>query len=236
MPGEASSGTDSETAAPFSPRELAEARAGLPVWGRHFAEVGGPLGALFDKAAQTLVWRGVEAAVNHVLPGAGVLVRIIYYISKYQAVLAAVDEGRGADVQVGVGGIGDLRLDFTIRLGAEDEGSGPRMGVLVELNFVDPLGLGGVDAEAPGRVALVVAEGRGPWSSLVDLFGIEAVRDHATVLGLAASLTVPEVKALIRALRRRSVRVRVSWNPRIGEGTVTVDDGYGTRTAPLPLA
>ena len=198
----------------------AEPRA-LPRWGIDLPaapEVDGPYGPLFDRAAQTVLWSTAEQLATQFVPGAGSLVRIAFFLGRYQATHGGLNDGREAGPDAG------LSFGFTLRLGAWDDGVRPRFGVLLELNYLDHAPEGEPDFDGSSRTALVVTEPREPFSSLVDMYGREAVRDHATVLGLAASLTADEVAGLVRALRRHWVRMTAKFD-HAGLGMITVHDG-----------
>ena len=191
----------------------------LPRWGMDLpSDVDGPYGPMFDRAAQTVLWSTAEQLAQEVLPGAGSLVRIAFFLGRYQAIHGGLNDGRDAGPRAG------LSFGFTMKLGAWDDGVSPRHGVLVELNYLEHKAEGEPEFEGPSRTALVVTEPREPFSSLIDMFGRDAVRDHATVLGLAASLTTDDVTGLIRALRRRWVRLTAKFD-HAGLGTITVHDG-----------
>jgi len=204
---------------------------GLPRWGIDLpdgSDVDRRYAALFDRAAQTVLWSTAEQLAQQFVPGAPSLVRIAYYLGRYQAIRGGLNEGRDPGPAAG------LSLGFTLRLGAWDDGVRPRFGVLIELNFMDLPADGDPDFDGPSRAALVVTEPREPFSSLKDLFGDEAVRDHTTVLGLAASLTADEVSGLVRALRRRWVRLTAKFD-HAGLGTVTVHDGSNLEICQVQL-
>ncbi|MEU4244185.1 hypothetical protein [Actinoplanes sp. NPDC026619] len=219
------------------PREIGEAQADRMRWGElpEGPESEGPWAVFFEKAVQTAVWRVAERVVDSVVPGAGVLVRVAYFIAKYQAVLAALNDGRGAEFQVGVAEAGDLSLGFRIRLGADDSGPLPRFGALVELNLMDQLDQGDADAEAARTVLVAVTEPSDPWAGLIEMFGDAAVRDHGLVLSRAASVPAAGWTDLITKLRRRWVQVRITLDQKTGEAVVTVVDGYGSKQERIPL-
>jgi hypothetical protein len=218
--------------------EAGEVRNDLPRWGQDLPATTGVDGAwerFFGKAAQTLMWATVEQLANQFVPGAGVIVRIAYFVARYRAVLAGLNDGRGADLQVGLGGGAPLGLAFTIRLGAADDGPFPRVRLLFELNFMDHLDQGEPDAEGPGAVAAILTPPARPDPSFWDLYGIEAVRDHATILELAASLTPGEFARLRDVLRRKWVRCFFAFDHAAGTATITVADGYRDERVTVPL-
>jgi hypothetical protein len=147
-----------------------------------------------------VVWRFVEGVAGTLYPGLGPAVAAAGRVTKWGPLLMGLNDGRGADVKIGLIGSEHLGLWTVLRTRLGQSDFGPRPGWCVDL----PVGPnGGFGAEGIRATARVIS-------------GIEMVKptDVAPLL-----LAPPSPGAATRLLARVDVRRRA--------GVVAVDAGEG---------
>ncbi|MFI7544330.1 hypothetical protein [Actinoplanes sp. NPDC049599] len=195
----------SETRRWFAPPEQSPPRQLAARWAP--SRITGWADARFDEIAGALrgvLWRFVEGVAGTLYPSLGPAVAAAGRVAKWGPVLLGLNDGRAADVKIGLIGSEHLGLWTVLRTRLGQSDFGPRPGWCVDL----PVGPnGGFGAEGIRDSARIIS-------------GIETVKptDVAPLL-----LAVPHPGATTRLLARVDVRRR--------SGVVAVDagDGYWLR-------